>query len=168
MDTFAILNTVGVLALLVAAISLDAAPIAPVYFYPTSLPMSAPKRVPWLPLWSVLLLILLVCALITLAVWDRSALPPGPVLRLLVLLSGVVSSSSLICSGFHLLLGTPRPDSAAQCSTSHVTFAHCCEVLSPANAIRQFQSFPAIEAAILVSAVVMFPSSATSSSLTRT
>jgi hypothetical protein len=155
MSTVAILNAVGVLAMLVAAISLDVAPVVPVYFYPTSLPMSAPKRVPWLPLWSVLLLILFVSILMTLAVWDRNALPLGPVLRLLVLLSGVVSSSSLICSGFHLLLGTPRPDSAAQCSTSNVTFTHCCEVLSRADAIRQFQSFPAIEAAILVSAAVM-------------
>jgi hypothetical protein len=151
----AVLNGVGVLALVAGAVTLQVIPIAPLYFYPTSLPMSTPKRIPSLPLWSIFVLILVVSALFTLAVWDRFAVRRGAVLRLLVMLVGATASASVICSGFHLLLGTPRPDSRAQCTSSNVTFAQCSEVLSRADAIRQFQSFPASEAALLVSAAVM-------------
>jgi hypothetical protein len=151
----AILKGFGIVALLAACVSLEVIPIAPVYLYPTSLPMSAPRRTQWLPLWSIFILLLVISAVFTLGVWNRYTLPLGSVLRLLVMLTGAVTIASIICSGFHVLLGTPRPDSSAQCSTSNVTFAHCSQVLSRADAVRQFQSFPASEAALFVLTGVM-------------
>jgi hypothetical protein len=136
--------------------SLQVVPIDPVYYYPESLPMDAPKRLESLPPFAWFLLALFFTVALPLAVWDTSVVAFASFVALLAPAIAAVSAASLACSAVHAVVGVPRPDSIAQCATANVSALHCGRVLSHRQAVDQFRSFPAIEAALSVSSAVTF------------
>jgi membrane-associated phospholipid phosphatase len=150
-----IVELVVLLVLVVAAICLQTIPITAVYTYPDSVAMDAPTRVETIPIWALFLLLLLVSAVFSLAIWDRSSFAVRLFLRVVGALVTTVSVTSILCSVVHIVIATPRPDSIAQCGTVNVSYHHCSQVLSGMRLASQFQSFPAAESAELMAAAVM-------------
>lgn len=135
----------------VAAIIFQSVSYEPKYLHPGTLAMDAPKRsqamAPWLVF--VLVNVLVIVLLMTL---DDIRLP-----NKYAFLAGVschlslgISLASLVCSIFHMILGTPRPDSIAMCNSETVNLERCATVLTGYELTKQYQSFPAIEAAVVM------------------
>ena len=155
-----IVDFIVAILVLIAAISVQFLTVPPIFVFPESLPLDAPKRSDFVETWIFTLVVAVVPALIIalysdLIVKERSFQNYAyPVLYYLT----AVSVASLLCSGVHFLLGTPRPDSIAQCRTVNVTYWACSLALSKPRLASQFRSFPSTEAAVSMAAAVMINS----------
>jgi hypothetical protein len=151
----AVLEWVVLSALVVTAICLQTIPITPIYDYPDSVAMDAPRREEVAPGWAIFLILLVVSAVFSLGIWDRATVPLPQFLQVIGALIAALSISSILCSAVHILVATPRPDSIAQCGTVNVSYQHCAQVLSRSRLASQFRSFPAWESAAAMATAVM-------------
>lgn len=151
----------GCLALVVFAVALglQLVPIDPTYIYPGKLVWDFPKRAEPTPAWALFVVITIVPGAFLVLLHDttlKTSLSLASFLPLIFHFVFSVSLASLLCSAFHLVIGTPRPDSAAMCNNVNVTFAQCSAVLTHSQLVSQYRSFPAIESAIVFAAAVSF------------
>ena len=151
----------GCVALIVflLALALQLIPIDPTYVYPGALSYDFPKRTEPLAPWVLLLVVTIVPAAFLILLYDtslRTTLPLASFLPLVLHFVFSVALGSLLCSAFHLVIGTPRPDSAAMCNNVNVTFAQCESALTHSQLVKQYRSFPAVETAVVVAAAMSF------------
>lgn len=147
-----LLNSLVVAAIMfVAAIILQTISYEPKYLYPGTPAMDFPKRSESMPSYFVFILVtvLVVVVLMTL---DDIRLPNkyGFLACVACQLSVGISLASLVCSICHIIVGTPRPDSIAMCNSETVNREQCATVLTGRELTKQYQSFPAIEAAVVM------------------
>jgi len=155
MDIALLVDSAIAFALFVVAVCLQAIPITPLYYYQETLAIDVPKREEFIPSWAFFLIVVIVGVFLSYSIWNKSAVPFPRFLSCILAFVGAVSIASAFCSIFHVVLGTPRPDSIAQCRTVNVSYAECSKVLSKSELARQFQSFPSLESTVSMAAAAM-------------
>lgn len=146
------------LVFFVISLFLQFVPIEPLYFYHETTNLDAPMRTEWLSIKQfyamIIILPILVLALMYFTLFRGK--PISRFFRMVCLAIFSVSTSSIICSIIHIIVGTPRIDSIEMCRTKNVSFSVCREVLTKFETVQQFNSFPAVEPAMAMTIAVIF------------
>ena len=156
---FVILDWVVCILLFIAALALQIIPIDPTYLFPGKLSCDFPKRSESLPVWGFFLVVCLVPTACLFFLYDKSIKYSVGLKGFLPLVTHFlfsVSAASVLCSVVHIIMGTPRPDSAEMCNNVNVTYVQCASVLTKSQLVKQYQSFPSLEAAVSMAAAVGF------------